>query len=196
MNTPSLPGWLQVVLVWLVGVVGWLLLRPYRRITQLGGKDSATAIASAGSWHRRFFRDMREAARLEVAEGGGTREPTFGKGRTVYVDQSNLRPEARLEDPAQAAANRAQLGSAPAEAERTEAPAPRPDGSEPVRAEIPARGGAPAHRAAPGPARPSRPATWTEPDVAERPASYAIYRPETGDTTREPAPPRVRSETR
>ncbi|HEY3260280.1 MAG TPA: hypothetical protein VGJ95_08425, partial [Pseudonocardiaceae bacterium] len=47
MNTASLPGWLQVVLVWLCGVVGWLLLRPYRRITQLGGKDSATAIASA-----------------------------------------------------------------------------------------------------------------------------------------------------
>ena len=39
MNTSTLPGWLQVVLVWLVGVVGWLLLRPYRRITQLGGKD-------------------------------------------------------------------------------------------------------------------------------------------------------------
>ena len=40
MNTATLPGWLQVVLVWLCGVVGWLLLRPYRRITQLGGKDS------------------------------------------------------------------------------------------------------------------------------------------------------------
>ncbi len=59
MNTASLPGWLQVVLVWLCGVVGWLLLRPYRRITQLGGKDGTAAIASAGSWHRRFFRDMR-----------------------------------------------------------------------------------------------------------------------------------------
>ena len=39
MNTSTLPGWLQVVLVLLVGVVGWLLLRPYRRLTQLGGKD-------------------------------------------------------------------------------------------------------------------------------------------------------------
>jgi len=195
MNTASLPGWLQVVLVWLVGVVGWLLLRPYRRITQLGGKDGAAAIASAGSWHRRFFRDMREAARLEVAEGGGTREPTFGRGRTVYVDQSNLRPEARLEDPAHAASNRPELVSTRSGAEHGDAaPAPRPDGAEPVRAEAPARGGAPAHRAAPGPARPRRPATWTEPDVAERPASYAIYRPETGNTTSEPALPRVRSE--
>jgi hypothetical protein len=69
MSTPTLPGWLQVVLVWLCGVVGWLLLRPYRRITQLGGKDSTAAITSAGSWHRRFFRDVREAAKL------GTRIP-------------------------------------------------------------------------------------------------------------------------
>ena len=194
MNTASLPGWLQVVLVWLVGVVGWLLLRPYRRITQLGGKDGAAAIASAGSWHRRFFRDMREAARLEVAEGGGTREPTFGRGRTVYVDQSNLRPEARLEDPAHAASNRPELESAPAGAERPDAPEIRPDGGEPAREVIPAPGGGPAHRAVPARARSHRAAGWTEPDVAERPASYAIYRPETGDTTREPAPPRVRTE--
>ena len=46
----------------------------------------------------------------------------------------------------------------------------------------------------PGPARPRRPSTWTEPDVAERPASYAIYRPETGNTSREPSQPRVRTE--
>jgi hypothetical protein len=194
MNTASLPGWLQVVLVWLVGVVGWLLLRPYRRITQLGGKDSAAAIASAGSWHRRFFRDMREAARLEVVEGGGTREPTFGKSRTVYVDESNLRPEARLEDPAHAASNRPQLTPAPAAADHAGAPAPRPDGSEPVRAGVPTPAGAPAHGSAAGAARLRRPAAWTEPDVAERPASYAIYRPETGDTSHEPAPPRVRTE--
>jgi hypothetical protein len=190
MNTASLPGWLQVVLVWLVGVVGWLLLRPYRRITQLGGKDGAAAIASAGSWHRRFFRDMREAARLEVVEGGGTREPTFGTNRTVYVDQSNLRPEARLEDPAHVASNRPQLASAPAAADHADSPPSRPDGGEPVPTGPPPRTAAPA----PGSARPRRPATWTEPDVAERPASYAIYRPETGDTTREPAPPRVRTE--
>src|SRR4029453_16961095 len=93
MNTASLAGWLQVVLVWLCGVVGGLLLRPYRRITQLGGKDGTRAIASAGSWHRRFFRDMREAAKLEDAEGGGTREPTFGRSRTGYVDPGNLRPQ-------------------------------------------------------------------------------------------------------
>src|SRR5689334_7800662 len=130
MNTASLPGWLQVILVWLCGVVGWLLLRPYRRVTQLGGKDSAAAIASAGSWHRRFFRDVREAAKLEVAEGGGTREPTFGKdGRPIYVEQRGLRPEARLEDPAHSAATRTETTNPVS----TAVVASRPDGKENVR---------------------------------------------------------------
>jgi len=190
MNTASLPGWLQVVLVWLVGVVGWLLLRPYRRITQLGGKDGTAAIASAGSWHRRFFRDMREAAKLDVADGGGTREPTFGSRRTVYADQSNLRPEARLEDPAHAASGRPELVSSPG-SDGTSSIQPRPDGKESTRESTPAT---PAGPGMPGPARPRRSPTWTEPDVAERPSSYAIYRPETGNTTREPLQPRVRSE--
>jgi uncharacterized membrane protein len=195
MNTPSLAGWLQVLLVWLCGVVGWLLLRPYRRITQLGGKDSTRAIASAGSWHRRFFRDMREASRLEVAEGGGTREPVIGGAdrRTVYVDQSNLRPEARLEDPSQNSAGRRELTSVPSgETGGRSTPASRPDGGEHTGDTEPAA--TPARRDVPGPARPRRPATWREPDVAERPASYAIYRPETGSTTREPVEPRVRTE--
>jgi hypothetical protein len=43
MGTTSLPGWLQVVLVGLSGVAGWMLLRPYRRITQLAGGTSAAA---------------------------------------------------------------------------------------------------------------------------------------------------------
>lgn len=195
MNTASLPGWLQVVLVWLCGVVGWLLLRPYRRITQLGGKDSTRAIASAGSWHRRFFRDMREASKLEVAEGGGTREPVFGRGgRTVYAEQTNLRPEARLEDPSHSAASRGDLvpASTPARGSATRAQA-RPDGSESVRDDAPPAAGAPTPTR-PGPSRPGRSSTWTEPDVTERPESYAIYRPDTGSTTSEPASPRVRSE--
>ena len=66
LGTASLAGWLQVLLIWLTGVVGWLLLRPYRRITQLGGKDSTRAITSAGSWHRLFLRDVRQAAALKV----------------------------------------------------------------------------------------------------------------------------------
>jgi hypothetical protein len=191
MNTASLAGWLQVVLVWLCGVVGWLLLRPYRRVTQLGGKDGTRAIASAGSWHRRFFRDMREAAKLEVADGGGTREPVIKDRRSVYLDQGNLRPEARLEDPSHAAASRMELATANAAESPT--PATRPDGKENAR-EDPAPSRSDGGRNLPGPARPRRVSTWSEPDVSEAPASYAIYRPETGNTTREHAQPRVRTE--
>ena len=166
MNTPTLPGWLQVVLVWLCGVVGWLLLRPYRRITQLGGKDSSAAIASAGSWHRRFFRDMREAAKLDVAEPGGTDEPQIGKRRRVFAEQTTLRPEARLEDPGSRAA-------AVGRPRRRSAPRP---------ANVPAAR-RPAGRGAGPPRR--QPARWTEPDVAETaPASYAIYRPDSAPGAR------------
>ncbi|MBU2663281.1 MFS transporter [Actinoplanes bogorensis] len=191
MNTASLPGWLQVVLVWLVGVVGWLLLRPYRRITQLGGKDGARTIA-AGSWHRNFFRDMREASKLNVADAGdGGQVVGKGNARTVFVDQGNLRPEARLEDPSQASATRpAPLTPAPVGGGGRTQPT-RPDGREPT---VPDEAPAPARTATP--ARTRRPAGggWTEPDVSEQPSSYAIYRPETGSTTAEPAPPRIRSE--
>ncbi|GIF76594.1 MFS transporter [Asanoa siamensis] len=174
MNTPTLPGWLQVVLVWLTGVVGWLLLRPYRRITQLGGKDNTAAISSAGSWHRRFFRDMREAAKLDVAEPGGTAEPRFGKGRGVVAEQTSLRPEARLEDPSH---------GAPTGSERTR-PEERPDGPTPAAERAPARSGR------------REPARWVEPDVPQgAPASYAIYRPDSPQDV-PTTPPRVRSEAR
>jgi hypothetical protein len=196
MNTASLPGWLQVVLVWLCGVVGWLLLRPYRRITQLGGKDSTQAVTAAGSWHRRFFQDMREAAKLDVADAGGTNEPRIGRGRGVYVEQTNLRPEARLEDPAHAAAGRTDTPIPVSAGGRTHPT--RPDGAESVRDH--ASGGdrqpVPVEASAPAATRQRRASTWTEPDVAEPTASYAIYRPETGSTTREPAAPRVRTEAR
>lgn len=62
MNTTSLPGWLQIVLIWLCGVVGWLMLRPYRRITQLGGKNPVAEVTNIGSWHQRFFSDLKTIA--------------------------------------------------------------------------------------------------------------------------------------
>ncbi|MEV5693407.1 MFS transporter [Micromonospora globbae] len=180
MRTPTLPGWLQVVLVWLCGVVGWLLLRPYRRITQLGGKDSSEAVSSAGSWHRRFFRDMRTAARLDVAEPGGTAEPTMGRRKAVVAEPTRLRPEARHEDP---------VHTSPSGGGR------RPDGRE--RAD-----GAPEPDEGPTPRPPAprqrrQPATWTEPDVPEESPSFVVYRP--GSTERTPPDrraPRVRSEAR
>jgi hypothetical protein len=196
MNTASLPGWLQVVLVGLCGLAGWMLLRPYRRITQLGGKDGARTIASGGSWQRRFFRDMREASRTEEADN---RDPMVRRDRrTVFVEQGNLRPEARLEDPAHSAGNRGERAPVPANS-YADRPATqiRPDGRESVRIDGPAAAPTPDESAPLGrPGRSRRSSTWTEPDIAEQPASYAIYRPETGATTREPATPRVRSEAR
>ncbi|WP_430498593.1 MFS transporter [Micromonospora trifolii] len=186
MSTPTLPGWLQVVLVWLCGVVGWLLLRPYRRITQLGGKDSSEAVSSAGSWHRRFFRDMRTAARLDVAEPGGTAEPVGGRRRSPDATQTRLRPEARREDPAPTPA---------AAAEGRRADTARPDGRERPD-EAPAEEGRGRSRpVAPQPRR-RQPATWTEPDVPAENPSFVVYRP--GSTERAPdrAGPRVRSEAR
>ncbi|RKN42722.1 MFS transporter [Micromonospora endolithica] len=186
MSTPTLPGWLQVVLVWLCGVVGWLLLRPYRRITQLGGKDSSEAVSSAGSWHRRFFRDMRTAARLDVAEPGGTAEPARGR-RQVVAEQTTLRPEARREDPAHAGTSLSPSGGGERE---------RPDGRERTENNAPAD----EERSAPRPVAP-RPrrrqaAGWTEPDVPEENPSFVIYRPGSAEREPERPTPRVRSEAR
>ncbi|TDC64853.1 MFS transporter [Micromonospora sp. KC207] len=187
MSTPTLPGWLQVVLVWLCGVVGWLLLRPYRRITQLGGKDSSEAVSSAGSWHRRFFRDMRTAARLDVAEPGGTNEPTLTRRRGAAVEQTTLRPEARHEDPSHSAAGTATSSGT----ERK-----RPDGRErPGEATVPEQR-SPARSAAPRPRR-RQPSAWTEPDVPAENPSFVIYRPGTTEPTPpRPAAPRIRTEAR
>jgi len=101
MSTASLPGWLQVTLVWLCGVVGWLLLRPYRRITQLGGRDSTGQVAAAGTWHRSFFRDLRQAATLAVAAPAV--ESAVERRRASDAPlQTSTRPEARHEDPYEA----------------------------------------------------------------------------------------------
>ncbi|MER5701080.1 MFS transporter [Micromonospora sp. NPDC002296] len=189
MSTATLPGWLQVVLVWLCGVVGWLLLRPYRRITQLGGKDSSEAVSSAGSWHRRFFRDMRTAARLDVAEPGGTAEPAPARRRGVGLEQRSLRPEARHEDPSQAKV-------ATATATGTASERQRPDGSDRSdEAASPEQRGT-ARPTTPQPRR-RQPATWTEPDVPEENPSFVIYRPgSTKPATSRPTAPRIRTEAR
>ncbi|MFJ6196074.1 MFS transporter [Micromonospora sp. NPDC092111] len=183
MSTPTLPGWLQVVLVWLCGVVGWLLLRPYRRITQLGGKDSSEAVSSAGSWHRRFFRDMRIAARLDVSEPGGTTEPTTARRRGLAVEPTSLRPEARREDPSQSTV------STPAQRDR---PDGREGADETELTPVPGRGSR--STTAPRPRR--QPATWTEPDVPEEAPSFVVYRPDSAERTPVKPSPRIRSEAR
>jgi hypothetical protein len=90
MNTTALPGWLQIILVWLCGIVGWLLLRPYRRVTQMGGKDP-TALLAGGTWHRRFFRDVRETAPAAVARPSGV--------TATALDRQAQRVEIRAELP-------------------------------------------------------------------------------------------------
>ncbi|MEO3817379.1 MFS transporter [Plantactinospora sp. B24E8] len=177
MRTSTLPGWLQLVLVWLCGVVGWLLLRPYRRITQLGGKDSAQVIAAPGSWHRRFFRDVRggsEDPDIVIKRGGDTHNH-FG---------SRTRPEARHEDPAHGVESRSKRSeSSPVPEETTPVAEPeRESGASPTRSR-------PARR---------RAAEWTEPDVPAENPSYVIYRPASAPEPK-PAParqPRIRSEAR
>ncbi|GAA3274978.1 MFS transporter [Dactylosporangium vinaceum] len=166
--TAALAPWLQVILIWLTGVVGWLLLRPYRRITQLGGKDSTRAITSAGGWHRLFMRDVRAAAALKVVDAGGTKEPAPQRGGgDVYSSQ---RPEARSEDTVSAGSG----AGVPVER-------PETGGN---------RSGAGQQQA---PQR--REPTWQEPDLpAENAPSYSIYRPGSDDSSRSTTGPARRPE--
>jgi hypothetical protein len=164
MSTASLPGWLQVVLIWLTGVVGWLLLRPYRRITQLGGKDSTRAVASVGYWHRLFMRDVRETAALKIIEAGGTNEPKRGA-----VAETQQRPESRTESVV--------VVGGPATERREAAPGRPETGGTGQPAREPAAEHAPRRRGD------QRATSWNEPDVADGPPSYTIYRPDAGEVT-------------
>ena len=162
MSTASIPAWLQVTLVWLSGIVGWLLLRPYRRITQLGGQDSARQIAGAGSWHRNFFRDLRTAATLGVATPAV--ESAMERRRGPLPEHpSTARPETRAED------------STDVRVER------------PVRSEDRAL---PEERTAPATRQRTRNPQWTEPEVPDAAPSYVIYRPGTESTTTTTTPSR------
>ncbi|MER7275804.1 DMT family transporter [Dactylosporangium sp. NPDC000244] len=168
LSTASLAPWLQVLLIWLTGVVGWLLLRPYRRITQLGGKDSTRAITSAGSWHRLFMRDVRQAAALKVVDAGGTREPgAQRRGESVEMQQ---RPESRSEDTVSVGGGEV-------------APVDRPETGGSGRS----RGGS----GGAGRQTRRREPSWDEPDVpAESAPSYSIYRPGSERSGSERAPAR------
>lgn len=67
-GTSSLAGWQQVLLIWLTGLILWLLLRPYRRLTQLTGVDPFGQLAGGlGRMHQRVFGDMKQ---LALAAGG------------------------------------------------------------------------------------------------------------------------------
>ncbi|WP_412540788.1 MFS transporter [Longispora sp. K20-0274] len=116
MGTAALPGWLQVVLIWLCGVVGWMLLRPYRRITQMAGKE-AGASAPGASWRERFFSDLRSAA---VAAGTAKavaeddKAPSTSTGAAARVETRAEEVSAAPSAPvAQPASSRPESTSAP-----------------------------------------------------------------------------------
>jgi len=131
-QTDSIPGWLQVVLILLTGTVGWILLRPYRRITQLGGKDPSKTITSIGGWHRLFFRDLKRAQAEERAE-------TSGSARAPIVVRTQTRPEARDEDTAvvQPAQQRPEETSTPPSKTPIRVPARTPQWTKPDDTEAP-----------------------------------------------------------
>lgn len=85
MSTPSLPGWLQVTLMLLCGIVAWILLRPYRRITQLGGNTPSNG------WARALVRPTAATAAATAAGGAAA-------GAAVAVAG---RPETRPDSPAE-----------------------------------------------------------------------------------------------
>ncbi len=152
MSTVSLPAWLQVILILLTGIVGWLLLRPYRRITQLGGRDSARQMATA-SGHRSFFRDLRTAATLGVATPAVESMLDKRRGTGPIPDAPrSYRPESRTDDAVEV---------------RTESRSRSEDRA------IPEEKTAPATRHRP---------RWTRPEHADGSPSYTVYRPGTRDT--------------
>ncbi|MCW2504183.1 MAG: hypothetical protein JWO79_2467, partial [Actinomycetia bacterium] len=62
-GTGSLAGWQQILLLWLTGLILWLLLRPYRRLTQLTGVDPFAELAGGlGKMHKKVFGDMKQLA--------------------------------------------------------------------------------------------------------------------------------------
>lgn len=62
-GTNSLAGWQQILLIWLAGLILWLLLRPYRRLTQLTGADPFGELAGGlGRMHRKVFGDVKQMA--------------------------------------------------------------------------------------------------------------------------------------
>ena len=178
MGTDALPGWLQMVLILLTGVVGWMLLRPYRRITQLSGKSSAELTGESGGWGRLLLRDLRAASTGKSADEAGSARSRGG------VLGSALRPESQREAVVVAGAS-AQRGGAQQGAAGGK-PAPRPEQSTPGVATEQTAPSAPQSEPVATPvAPPRRVHQWEEPDVPAEAPSYHVYRP---GADREPAP--------
>ncbi|GAA1399640.1 hypothetical protein GCM10009662_19770 [Catellatospora coxensis] len=113
MSTSSLAGWLQVTLVLLCGVVGWILLRPYRRITQLGGGSSGTSLLTA-----------RPSAPAASSSNERTPATLVAPGSTTSTTVPEARPELAVsaEDPASVVRAEARGGTDPVRVETWRSP--------------------------------------------------------------------------
>ncbi|MBT8228105.1 MAG: MFS transporter [Dactylosporangium sp.] len=168
LGTSALPGWLQVVLILLTGVVGWMLLRPYRRITQLGGRSAADG---SESWGQMLLRDLR-ASSVQRSTADAQAGPGGKQGRAFDPTQ---RPESRGEHVVVVGAPSARPPATGASAETTGPPAsPRPEDAKPV--------------SDPVKAPPRRAPHWEEPDLPASTPSYSIYRPDSDRPRTQRAP--------
>jgi len=87
-STASLAGWQQILLIFLTGLVMWLLLRPFRRLTSLsGGNPFNDLVGSLGAVRRRAFGDARQAGLVAAGALIGNRA----------AEEAHERAEARPE---------------------------------------------------------------------------------------------------
>ncbi|GAB1646749.1 MFS transporter [Krasilnikovia sp. MM14-A1259] len=104
MTQTSLAGWLQMVLVALFGVTGWILLRPYRKLRGLAGGDPLLAMRGVqGEMHgmqkqmRRQYRRMRRRQRRTQRTARGAEEAAEEAAEILSEEEDWARPEGDVE---------------------------------------------------------------------------------------------------
>jgi len=112
----NLPGWLQILLIVLCGIVGWILLRPYQRLTQLGGSGSLQGILRG---QRQQIRndDEPEPVTAPWRRGSSVEEQTT---RSIPRRRAESMPDETILEPALQESETAASRSAPLVASRKE----------------------------------------------------------------------------
>jgi hypothetical protein len=126
-NTKALAGWQQILLIFLTGVVMWMLLRPFRRITSLAGHSPfGDLLGGIGEMRRRAFGDLRTAGATAAGTYLGNRraaedeaEASGEEGRRTGRPESWTRtggvlrsPDAPLDSPVPRTAEASERGDA------------------------------------------------------------------------------------
>ncbi len=201
-KTTSLAGWQQILLIWLTGLVLWLLLRPFRRLTSLAGKDPFAELAGGlGGMHRKFFGDMKQLGiaaagsylgdvhaldandekRAERAAGGQGRPEGWTRQDPAYTKSGDA-PPGRVPPDGTTGSQRSPVSSASRGTGDPLVPAPRP-GQPPPRPETA-----------------TDPRYVTAPDPGALPVEtadvYVIYRPDRGYQTVPSSAPAAQSSPR